>query len=272
MDLRELAAGKTVLVWRSLQTHSSEKFGDGPCPMCATLLVNEAESYEYEGSWGPGTGGPGVTLTETSRCPLCGWTYAWEQDTHGYYNTPLTQASTSVLRNLDLNSDDLRLVELGTHLSTHSERLFDLSPRRFERLMSRLFSDLGFDAVHTGRAGDGGADIVLFRDSHRKTWGIVECKRYAKHRKVQPEVLRSLIGAAVDFGVRRAYLVTTGKVSGGFRVKLDDFRSKGYELELLQATEILKMLGVYSKALPSLDKLSKRIRTEIVSENLGRRS
>ena len=112
---------------------------------------------------------------------------------------------------------------------------------------------------------------MLFRDSRTEMWGIVECNRYASHRSVRPEILRALVGAAVDFGVRRAYLVTTGRVSSGFHAKLDDFRSTGYELELLQATEILKMLGVYSETLPSLDKLSEAVRTEIISENVRHR-
>ncbi len=267
MDLSGLKTGKSVLVWRSQDTSSSASLGQGPCPMCATSLAFQSGAHQYEGSWGPGAGGPGAILTELLRCPLCGWTFAWEQDTHGYYNTPTTQAFTSVLRVLDLNSSDLRLAELGTHLRAHSERLFDLSPRRFEQLMTGIFSELGFDAIHTGRSGDGGADIVLFKDRRTDLWGIVECKRYSRHRKVQPEVLRALVGAAVDFGVRRAYLVTTGGASGGLQRKLADFRSRGYELELLQATEILQMLGVYATTLPSLDKLSGSVRMEIISEN-----
>jgi HJR/Mrr/RecB family endonuclease len=133
--------------------------------------------------------------------------------------------------------------------------------------LTGLFSELGFEAVHTGRSGDGGADIVLFKENGRDAWGIVECKRYSKDRRVRPEILRALVGAAVDFGVRRAYLVTTGRVSDGFKNKVIDFRTHGYELELLQATEILKLLGVYSTTLPSLDKLSEAVRAEIVTEN-----
>jgi hypothetical protein len=235
--------------------------------MCATALTVQAKSHVYEGSWGPGTGAPGEILTETSSCPLCGWHSTWEQDTHGYHNTPLSEATISELRSFELNSAELRMVELGTHLKAHSERLFDLTPSRFEELMTGIFGELGFHAIHTGRSGDGGADIVLFKDAHAPAWGIVECKRYLPSRRVKPEILRALVGAAVDFNVRRAYLVTTGTLTSGLYGKLEDFRAKGYDLDLVHATDILKMLEVYNERLPSLDKLSEAQRLEIIHRN-----
>lgn len=267
MDLNALTTGKAVLVWRSQDTGASASFGKAPCPMCATSLLFDSAYHEYEDNYGLDSTSPPAIHTELFRCPLCAWTFTWEQDTHGYYNTPTTEATTSLLRALDINSADLRLAELGAHLTKHSQRLFDLSPVRFEQLITGVFSELGFSAVHTGKSGDQGADIVLFKDDRTERWGIVECKRYSELRTVKPEVLRALVGAAVDFDVRRAYLVTTGRVSRGVHAKLSDFRSHGYELELLQATEILKMLGVYNMTLPSLDKLSESVRKDIIADN-----
>jgi hypothetical protein len=267
MDLDALATGKSLLVWRSRDQSSWQSFGNNPCPMCESPILFSSNTHQYEGNWGPGAGGPGEILTETGRCPLCGWSFSWEVDTHGWLNTPLHEGKTSLLRGLELNASDVRLSELGAHLQKHGERLYDLSPRRFEELVTGIFGELVLEAIHTGRSGDAGADIVLFKESHSELWGIVECKRYARERRVKPEVLRALVGAAVDFGVKRAYLVTTGLTSNGLRMKLSDFRARGYELELVQATEILKLLHVYSEALPRLENLSSTVREEIIAEN-----
>src|SRR5262245_60382002 len=124
MQADERKPGGTVLVWRSRNKHSTAPFGQRPCPMCATGLVVRTKSDEYEPSWGMTSGVPGELIKETSCCPLCGWHSTWEEDTHGYYNTSLYEAQIAELTSFALNSAEVRLCELGSHLKVHAEKLY----------------------------------------------------------------------------------------------------------------------------------------------------
>lgn len=188
----------TVLVWRGDPIITSKPFTMPDCPMCDTRLMVKETHHTYADNYME----PGEIWIDNRDCPLCGWHYYFDTDSHGYLNTPLTEVETSILRNLDVNSDELSLTELGTHLGKNFSDIHLLSPTRFEKLVESLFREQGFDTVHTGRSGDGGADIVLLKQNRRDRWAIVECKRYAEHHKVDVIILRSLVGAAVDWRVR----------------------------------------------------------------------
>jgi len=255
----------TVLVWRGVPTISSNPFIMPDCLMCDTpLIVNEAHQTYSDNYINME---PGVIWAVNRDCPLCGWHYYFNEDSHGWLNTSVTEVETSILRNLDVNSDELSLLELGSHLRKNFSNIHLLSPTRFEKLVESVFREQGFDTIHTGRSGDGGADIVLLKHARKERWAIVECKRYAEHNKVDVLILRALVGAAVDWRVRRAYLVTSSDFTSAVKRKVADFKERGYEVDLVAATELLQMLRVYNAALPSLDKLTDKVRREIIETN-----
>lgn len=235
--------------------------------MCGSKL-EKSDAFEYESGypqqepWVP-IGPYGVL--DCGDCPLCGWWYAIEVPRLGPSHASVSAAE---LRQLDINENDLLIEELGSYLRQNYDSIFALTPRRFEELVTHILRGIGLEAVHTGRSGDGGADIVLFRNDSAEKWGIVECKRYSKTRRVGVEVLRSLVGAAIDWDVRRAYLVTSAAFTHGVFRKSADFRQRGYELELIEATELLKALGAYDRAMPSLEKLTEEKRQEIIRANI----
>jgi hypothetical protein len=64
---------------------------------------------------------------------------------------------------------DLSVAEFNdrliSHLADHPERLYELSPRRFEELVAELYSRAGFEVELTPASGDGGVDVYAVQRS-----------------------------------------------------------------------------------------------------------
>lgn len=88
-----------------------------------------------------------------------------------------------------------------------------IGARDFEGFVATLVEQLGFeDVILTPRSGDGGRDVL----AKKQVNGIAmlfafECKRYAPHRPVGPEIARALLGTIMHKNTRatRGILVTT---------------------------------------------------------------
>jgi hypothetical protein len=89
-----------------------------------------------------------------------------------------------------------------------------LSPAAFERHVSVLFRQAGYQVRHVGASGDGGVDVRVWRAGRA---GIVQCKRYHAAHAVGPATVRELIGARVHERADVAWLATTGRVTAGAR-------------------------------------------------------
>jgi hypothetical protein len=72
------------------------------------------------------------------------------------------------------------------------------------------------------------------------------------------------VGAAVDWEVRKAYLVTSTRTTRDARELASDYRKKGYEVDLVAGSDLLSMLKVYNSGVPRLEYLSKKIRDELI--------
>ncbi|MDO8669837.1 MAG: restriction endonuclease, partial [Dehalococcoidia bacterium] len=90
------------------------------------------------------------------------------------------------------------------------EELQALSSTGFEEWVAARFRELGYSVKLTGNYGDHGIDLVVQKPGEL---AVVQCKNY-KAWKVGEPVLRDLFGAMHDHGANRAYLVTTGKLTG----------------------------------------------------------
>ncbi|CUR72907.1 Restriction endonuclease [Achromobacter xylosoxidans] len=102
----------------------------------------------------------------------------------------------------------------------------------FEKDCLRLLTRRGLAVVHqsANRDGDGGVDLYAV-DGDNKSW-IVQCKCWAQHRTVGPEIVRELYGAITlaDKGgalKSRGILITTSKFSSGAIANAAEF---GFEL------------------------------------------
>jgi len=52
--------------------------------------------------------------------------------------------------------------ELKRYFAQHPEKLYDLSPRKFEELIASIMGDFGFDVELTPASRDGGRDIIAY--------------------------------------------------------------------------------------------------------------
>lgn len=100
--------------------------------------------------------------------------------------------------------------ELFSEISKKPEILYQLDPRRFEELIANIFSRYGFSVELTKQTRDGGRDIIAVRsDLDIKSRYIIECKRYAQHRPVGVELVRSLYGVQMKEGANKSVIATT---------------------------------------------------------------
>lgn len=218
------------------------------------------------------------------HCFLCGW-YTCSSYRHArHVNSTWTGSGLefvqivydeaehlrSTLRCFELSSDEVALDELGSHIRRLPEVLNHLWWRRFEQLVADVFKNYGNNVILTKASCDNGADLILLDGAGKVPHAIVECKRFRSDRKVQVDLVRKLAGAAIDWDVRKAYLVTSSDFSQGARNAASRFRSRGYEFDLVAAADLLQLLQVYNAKLPRLDALSNSDREALVESNCSR--
>jgi len=85
---------------------------------------------------------------------------------------------------------------------------------KFEEFMTEMFRRDGFKAKTTKKSGDGGIDILLFRDGKKY---LVQCKRYSDKNKVTAKDVRELNGVVNFEGATGAIFVTTSDYTANAR-------------------------------------------------------
>lgn len=224
------------------------------CPWCdtATAMMRGPEDDD-------------VNTHRKCECPLCGWKssrYIWLSKRTGMFDGIY---KNSVLKEFqDLDSSSLSVDEIGSYLRRSFSDIYSISWRRFEELVEGVFKHQGFETILTQQTRDEGADILII--SNGRTQAIIECKKYSESRTLGVEIVRSLVGACVDWNVKRAYLVTTTDATAPARLKVADYKRRGYDIDLVTATELSELLGVYSKTLPGLEHIDQEKRIEIASK------
>jgi len=163
---------------------------------------------------------------------------------------PVTLWRVAQLKTLEINSSELGLGELGSYLRRNVSDIYALAPRRFESLVADIFRNLGYHAQLTKETRDGGYDILLSDTEGNQI--LVECKRYAQHRRVCVSTVRELLGVQLCKGVRFGKLVTTTVFTEPARTAaLEVNRGEtGFHLDLVDLEDLTRHLSVYNVALP----------------------
>lgn len=261
--MSNLLLTSTLFRWKSLSLRRQRaEYIPSRCPNCQTALIcKEAGKPWIAEQW-----------NFHADCPLCGWQL--KADWARYMDwcagdTGATESSlcVSVLRELTVELARTAISELGAHLQKNFADIYTLDWRRFEELVCDVFRAHGFDAVLTQPSADGGADVLLF--NHRTTglYAIVECKKYRPDRKVGVETVRALVGAAVQWNVRRACLVTTSDFTSVARTAAGLYAQHGYEIDLYAAADLFQLLGVYNERLPPIWNITEDFRAELTRIN-----
>lgn len=138
-----------------------------------------------------------------------------------------------------LNGDFLREVALKPEL------MYRITPRRFEELVARILTDMGFGVDLTPMSRDGGFDILASLKSPLggEFLTLVECKRYLPEKKVGVQIVRSLHGIIHLHRAHNAVLITTSSFS---RDAIRESRSLNPSLDLHDYENLKQWLSKYS--------------------------
>lgn len=100
--------------------------------------------------------------------------------------------------------------EVKKYLKKHPDKLYELSPRKFEELVASILKDLGFDVELTQATRDGGRDIIAYiRNAVCSYLTHIECKRYAPDNKVGVGIIREVVGVHHIRKATKSIIVTT---------------------------------------------------------------
>lgn len=115
---------------------------------------------------------------------------------------PIIEQSSLIVRDID--------DEVKKYFNKHPEKLYDISPRKFEELIASILKDFGFDVELTKATRDGGRDIIArIKNSVVDILTYVECKRYAADRKIDVGIIREVIGVHYIRKPSKSIIVTT---------------------------------------------------------------
>lgn len=87
--------------------------------------------------------------------------------------------------------------------------IYDLTPQQFEALIAELFTGFGFDVTLTAASGDGGRDVIAQKNGETRLRYLIECKKYARNRKVGVRFVRQLHGVVANERGTKGILATT---------------------------------------------------------------
>ncbi|HGS4803836.1 TPA: restriction endonuclease [Vibrio parahaemolyticus] len=101
--------------------------------------------------------------------------------------------------------------QIKIYLKKNPEKIYDLSPRKFEELVASILKDMGFDVELTKATRDGGRDIIAYvRNSVCSYLTHIECKKYAQDNKVGVGIIREVMGVHNLRQATKSIIVTTG--------------------------------------------------------------
>ncbi len=213
------------------------------CPFCGESL-NCLHSASESGS----AGGKGRKWFEKRLfvCTTCGWwtAHGWKtvEDFVHRQDYDETYGKAACLRDLDLSDLSTPIADVRAYLTARFERRFTLHPRLFEQTVASVFADHGYAAVVTAYRGDGGIDVILERG--KETVGV-QVKRYA--RQIEVEQIRSLAGALLLRGMTAGMYVTTSGFRRGASATVNEFATRGYRIELIDADRFYAALRLVQR-------------------------
>jgi hypothetical protein len=176
-------------------------------------------------------------------CTRCGW---WLDVVSHHFGASMTRTVAAALRDFDLTNSDLTIPEICSHLDRTYSDVYSLPPRKFEEVVAHIYRSIGWEVILTKQSRDGGIDLYCISNKSGEVC-IVECKRYAKSRKVGIAAVDRLLGVAFRSGARHAHLVTSSSFTKPASQASDSIvRREEIEMDLIDAHELSRMIGIYA--------------------------
>lgn len=133
--------------------------------------------------------------------------------------------------------------EVKKYLKKHPQKLYELSPRKFEELVASILKDLGFEVELTQATRDGGRDIIAHvKNAVSSYLTYIECKRYSADNKVGVGIVREVIGVHHIRKPTKSIIVTTSFFS---RDAIKEAEKMESQLDLKDFTDIKTWLQRY---------------------------
>lgn len=100
--------------------------------------------------------------------------------------------------------------EIKKYFKEHPEKLYNLTPRKFEELIASIMEDFGFTVELTQATRDGGRDIIAYiKNAVTEFLAYIECKKYSADNKVGVGIIREVIGVHYIRKPSKSIIVTT---------------------------------------------------------------
>lgn len=133
--------------------------------------------------------------------------------------------------------------EIKKYLKKYPEKLYSLSPRKFEELIASIMVDLGFDVELTKATRDGGRDIIAnIRNSITNFLIYVECKKYSPENKIGVNIIREISGVHYFDKPSKSIIITTSFFTKGAIEKAKEMEN---QLDLKDFYDIKNWLERY---------------------------
>jgi len=137
-----------------------------------------------------------------------------------------------------------RIATLISRLRANPAKLYDVPPGDFELVVAELLAAQNWKVSVSSRTREGGRDLLAVSEGPAgfETAWAVECKRYARERKVGVAAVRQLLGSQRHFGIPKALLVTTSSFSREARECAD----AAGDLHLADHDQLTKWIANYA--------------------------
>ncbi|WP_181318129.1 restriction endonuclease [Pseudogemmobacter blasticus] len=130
------------------------------------------------------------------------------------------------------------------------QRLYGLSPVRFEKLILQLLAAMGYGAGSFGSqhmtpaSGDGGIDGIIHEDALGLDAVYIQAKRYAPDSKVGRPAIQQFIGSLTGEGATKGVFVTTSAFSTEARAYLGKVQHRVVLIDGSQLARLMIRHGV----------------------------
>ncbi|MCX6305316.1 MAG: restriction endonuclease [Bacteroidetes bacterium] len=154
--------------------------------------------------------------------------------------------------NLSLIKADFDRVntELIAYLSKKPKALYDINWATFEKLVTELLRQLGYDVIHTPLTRDGGVDIwAIYKNELGETKYAIDAKHYKPDNLVGLEPIRAIYGVAEMNKASIGMIVTSSSFTHEARRIADQFR---YRISLKDFNDIKSWIICVNNKMTSL--------------------
>ncbi len=129
-------------------------------------------------------------------------------------------------------------IQLCKDLTAQPDRLHQLEPRIFERLIAEMFRSQGWQVEMTAQSRDGGYDVIAIRKQSPSNIRIlIEAKRWSPDRPISVSIVRSLYGLRASQSFSQVVLATSSYVS--LPAKKEFVHVVPWELDFIERDTIL---------------------------------